>query len=64
MPKKKLFEWHCMECAPESSDDEVNIDKRKATPDDEKPVSFTPISCIIIVLPDLFRERKRMEFAS
>lgn len=29
MPKKKLFEWHCMECAPESSDDDGNPEKKK-----------------------------------
>ncbi|GMS80279.1 hypothetical protein PENTCL1PPCAC_2454 [Pristionchus entomophagus] len=38
MPKKKLFEWHCMDCAPESSDDEnpeKNKKKKRISPEKE-----------------------------
>ncbi|KAF8387549.1 phf-14 [Pristionchus pacificus] len=41
MPKKKSFEWHCMECAPESSEDEGNPEKKKKKPSPDKEESHT-----------------------
>lgn len=69
MPTKKSFEWHCMECAPESSDDEGKVEKKKikkeTTPEKEiEPEEEVNGSRKLRVRSDSVKQRKQAEKAA
>ncbi|GMR59340.1 hypothetical protein PMAYCL1PPCAC_29535 [Pristionchus mayeri] len=64
MPKKKLFEWHCMECAPESSEDEGKIEKKKTTANKDIPAEEVNGTRKLRHRSDSVRQRKQEEKAA